>query len=150
MIYIGIDPGVNTGYAEWSVKQQKFLAVDSGTLNKVLVRLYRLEDYRKNVDQKAFIHVFMEDARQRKWYGTTAQNDRARLQGAGSIKRDCQIIEDACKDWGIPITLVAPKNNVTKLSAEQFKKLTGWQGRTNEHARDAAMLVFQFKPTKNN
>ena len=32
---------------------------------------------------------------------------------------------------------------MTKSKADTFKKLTGWTGRTNEHARDAAMLVFR-------
>jgi len=31
---------------------------------------------------------------------------------------------------------------MTKLTADQFKRITGWHGRTNEHGRDAAMLVF--------
>lgn len=45
---------------------------------------------------------------------------------------------------GIPFELVAPKNNKTKVSADYFKKLTGWEGRTNEHERDCAMLVFGY------
>ena len=31
---------------------------------------------------------------------------------------------------------------MTKLSAEQFRRITGWTEQTNEHGRDAAMLVF--------
>ena len=29
-----------------------------------------------------------------------------------------------------------------KLDAAAFKRLTSWQGRTSEHGRDAAMLVW--------
>jgi hypothetical protein len=39
---------------------------------------------------------------------------------------------------------VAPKNNTTKISAEYFKAVTKWTARTNEHGRDAAMLVVGF------
>lgn len=39
----------------------------------------------------------------------------------------------------------APKNNRTKLTAEQFNRLTGWTARTNEHSRDAAMLIWGRK-----
>ena len=37
-----------------------------------------------------------------------------------------------------------PKRNITKMSQEYFKQLTGWKKQTNEHSRDAAMLVFGF------
>ena len=33
--------------------------------------------------------------------------------------------------------------NATKKKVEDFTRMTGWTGRTNEHARDAAMLVFK-------
>lgn len=47
-----------------------------------------------------------------------------------------------CEELGVECRKIAPKHNTTKLSASQFKVLTGWQGRTSDHARDAAMLVF--------
>jgi len=31
---------------------------------------------------------------------------------------------------------------MTKLDREQFKKITGYEGVTSEHARDAALLVY--------
>jgi hypothetical protein len=39
--------------------------------------------------------------------------------------------------------LVHPAANATKKKAKDFIRMTGWTGRTNEHARDAAMLVFK-------
>lgn len=85
--------------------------------------------------------VFVEDARQRKWYNDAGKS-RDKLQGAGSIKRDCKIWEDFLRDKGIPFKLIAPKNNTTKLSAPAFKSITGYTGRTCEHSRDAAMMVY--------
>ena len=85
--------------------------------------------------------VRIEDARQRRWLGNKG---REALQGAGSIKRDATIWEDFLTDKKIPFEMVAPSRNSTKLSAEVFKRLTGWQGRTSEHSRDAAMLVFKM------
>lgn len=87
------------------------------------------------------IFVRVEDARQRKWFGNSG---REKLQGAGSAKRDAKIWDDFLKDNGIPYEMVAPKNNRTKLSAEQFTKYTGWKGKTNEHGRDAGMLVYGY------
>ena len=36
---------------------------------------------------------------------------------------------------------LAPRRDFA-VDAARFAKLTGWQGRTSEHARDAAMLVY--------
>ncbi|MEG2267679.1 MAG: hypothetical protein RSC68_25555, partial [Acinetobacter sp.] len=58
-------------------------------------------------------------------------------------KRDAQIWEDWCKEQGYLYKMIHPAANATKKKATDFFRMTGWKGRTNEHARDAAMLVFQ-------
>ena len=137
MIYVGLDTGTHTGFAVWDGKGKQFLGIETLPIHTALLRVLELRETRGDVT------VYFEDARQRKWYDTnTAEEDRAKLQGAGSIKRDCTIWEDALTEWGIPFKAIAPRNNMTKLSAESFRRITGWKGRTNEHARDAAMLVF--------
>lgn len=62
--------------------------------------------------------------------------------GAGSIKRDAKIWQDFLEDGKYNFEMVAPKNNTTKLRADVFSKMTNWKDKTNEHSRDAAMLVF--------
>ena len=88
--------------------------------------------------------IVFEDARQRKWIPQekNASQYRGRLQGAGSVKRDATIWEDFCKDLGIRYEAVPPHKGMTKWSAETFANITGWQGKTSEHARDAALLVY--------
>lgn len=138
MLLVGIDTGKHTGIAVWSAEAQKLTIVATVELHTALEWVH--EWAKKYPGQ---ITVYFEDARQRKWYGTrTAKEDRNKLQGAGSVKRDSTIWEDALTDWGIPFHAVAPKHNVTKMTAEFFRALTGWKGRTSEHSRDAAMLVF--------
>lgn len=138
-IIVGIDPGTHTGLAVWN--GGTFTEVTSLPLHAALLRVRDLRD-RLGFKGNGIVVVF-EDARLRKWYGTsTARQDRARLQGAGSVKRDCAIWEEALTDWGIEWHAVAPKNNYTKMTAEAFARLTGWTERTNEHGRDAAMLVW--------
>ena len=140
-IAIGIDTGTHTGLAVWDTSAQRFLEVTSLPIHAALLRVKELAE--RLAHNGNGIEVVFEDARLRTWYGTqTAAKDRARLQGAGSVKRDCTIWEDALTDWGIPFRKVAPKNNLTKMRAEYFAFITGWKGRTNEHARDAAMLVW--------
>lgn len=133
-IYIGIDPGINTGIAVYN-KSEK-------SLKLATLKIHRAMESVKGIfDDNNGVIVRFEDARQRNWFGKAG---REQLQGAGSIKRDCKIWEDWLKDKEIPFEMVAPKNNRTKLGAEQFAKLTGYSGRSSEHSRDAAMLVFGY------
>lgn len=141
MVKIGIDTGKHTGFAVWDADARRLTEVTCLPIHAALLRVRELSD-RLGIKERG-VEVLFEDARLRKYYGTrTAKEDRAKLQGAGSVKRDCTIWEDALTDWGIPFRKVAPKDNMTKLSAGAFRAITGWRGRTNQHGRDAAMLVF--------
>ncbi|MEJ7610652.1 MAG: hypothetical protein WKF88_05670 [Ferruginibacter sp.] len=134
--YIGIDTGVNTGFAVWNKEYKRLLICDSMKIHQAMQWII------DNVWQNGSYIVRVEDARLRKWL--PKDKGRAQLQGAGSIKRDAVIWEDFLKDLGVDYEMVAPKNNKTKINAEYFKKVTGWEGKTNEHARDAAFLVFGY------
>lgn len=130
--FIGIDAGTHTGVAIWDKQEKRFVKIVTTSILKAIdiVRKYNIEDE---------VQVRIEDARKRNWFGNAG---RERLQGAGSVKRDCAIWEEFLNDEKIPYMLIAPKNNSTKMSADSFSRLTGYSGRTNEHNRDAAMLVF--------
>lgn len=138
MVYIGIDTGVHTGIAVWNSERKEFAVVDTMKLHEAMNFVYGY------VDSDIPFQVRFEDARQRKWIpmskNMTAELGRA--QGAGYVKAHCQIWEDFLTDYRIPFEAIAPRRNVTKLSAEQFGRITGYKGRTSEHARDAAMLVY--------
>ena len=129
---VGIDAGKRTGIAVWNKVDRRLECVD--TLSVSIAMLYVME-----LAKEHEVVVYLEDARLRKWFQYSGVE---RLQGAGSVKRDCVIWEDFCRENKIEMVSVAPKNNYTKLNAEQFRRLTGWQGRSSEHGRDAAMMVF--------
>ena len=133
MIFIGIDVGVNTGFA----KSFNGKLCEVKTYSTVQAQADLLF-YCKNGKTPDGVKVFIEDARKRKWF----TGGREKAQGAGAIKIQCKLWEDFLQHYGFDYELIAPKNNTTKLSAEQFAKLTGWEYRTNEHSRDAAMLIF--------
>lgn len=133
MICIGIDPGTHTGVAVWDSKEGKFLSLETLPIHRAMVEVMNLRIGRE-------ILVVFEDARQRKWYGKG--NTNAKLQGAGSVKRDCSIWEEFCKDYGIPFRAIPPVKGATKITPEYFKLISHYQGRTSEHSRDAAMLVI--------
>ena len=136
-ILIGIDTGVHTGFAV------AFDHGEGGELQKVqslsiTQAMQSILEYEDEYDLKD-IMLYIEDARKRTWF----TGGREKAQGVGSVKRDAQIWEDWCKEQGINFKLIHPAANATKKKVEDFTRMTGWTGRTNEHGRDAAMLVFK-------
>ena len=132
MLCIGLDTGTHTGFAVWDKSKRELTELSTLKIHRAMERVREL-----SVSDE--IVVYFEDARLRTWFGNAG---REALQGAGSVKRDCSIWEDYLTDLGVEFHPVAPKNNATKLNATFFEKITGWKGRTSEHSRDAAMLVF--------
>jgi len=93
------------------------------------------------------LHVVFEDARQRTWFERerTVSEYRGKLMGAGAAKRDAKIWEEFLTDYRIPFTAHKPQSGGTKWKAEAFARATGYRGRTNEHNRDAALLVYGLR-----
>lgn len=137
-LLIGIDAGVNAGFSIWNKTDRKFQEVKSVMIHEALFEVSRMHE----AGYKLFVRV--EDARLRKWipYQKNEKQERGRREGAGYVKAHSKIWEDFLKSKGIPHEMVAPKNNKTKFDSKQFAAYTGYQGKTNEHGRDAGMLVF--------
>lgn len=131
--YIGIDTGTNTGIAVWDKKERIFESIQTLKIHQALKRV-------EDLNELFLIKVYVEDARLRKWFGSTG---REKLQGVGSVKRDARIWEDFLKDKGISYEMIPPMQNSTKMEEDLFKIITKYEKRTSEHGRDAAMLVFQ-------
>jgi hypothetical protein len=130
-VLIGIDPGTHTGFAvkmygAWQV-------IETKTIYKAINDVIWLA---KNRERS--ILVRFEDARLRTYFG---KSDREKLQGAGSVKRDCAIWEEVLTEYNIPFQRIHPRY-VKATTAEQFKTLTGWHGQTSIHAREAAWLIL--------
>ena len=139
-VYVGIDPGVNTGFAVWHANE-KMINLHTFQIHKAMEGITKICAH-----PTTRVHVRFEDARLRRWFGKA---NASQLQGAGSIKRDSTIWHDFLADLSkshpnLTFEAVAPKDNKTKLSAEQFEVYTGYKGKTSEHARDAAMLVYGY------
>jgi hypothetical protein len=132
---IGIDPGTRTGLAIWSTKDKRLTNVVTSTIWEAL----------------KYVHGFCEGHRcllrvenPNTWvnFGSDRKAAAKRAQGAGSVKRDFAIWEDFAKTEGIPFEGVPLTKALKKLDAATFKRYTGWEARTSEHARDAAMLCW--------
>lgn len=142
MIHIGIDPGDNTGFAAWDSRAGAFVEVETYPLHKALDRVKKLA-----WETHGGVHVVFEDARLRKWFAPekTESEYRGKLMGAGAAKRDAKIWEEFLTDYGIPFTAHKPQAGGTKWEKEYWQKVTGWTGRSSEHSRDAALLVWGMR-----
>lgn len=133
---IGIDPGVNTGFATY--------------VNGNLVALDTIEP----IDIQTLILtcvadlIVFEDSRlqSKVWIPSgnkAVANNIARK--IGQVDALCSIIQETCERWDIKYMRVSPKAKGGKMNAEDFNKLTGWTARSNAHERDAAMVAWQLR-----
>lgn len=131
---IGIDTGTTTGVAVWA--DNALQVVDSMTITKAMVFITK----HYPVDSTK---LYIEDARL--WIGFSGKTEQteARRKGAGSVQRDAKIWQDWCEENGYDFIMIKPMGKGLKKDADTFKKMTGWQGVTNEHSRDAGMIVYQ-------
>jgi hypothetical protein len=140
MKLVGIDPGVLTGFAVWDALEKKLLECKALPIHRALEEVDNLNKLATR------IAVIFEDARQRTWFGNAdarqAKYGAAIREGVGSVKRDCAIWQEFLTDRGIPYAARKPLSGGTKWPAVQFARVTGWQPKTNEHGRDAGMLVY--------
>ena len=142
---IGIDTGVKTGFAiaidSLDGRGGKLDDVSSFTITQAMKRVLECVEEQG----KENVKLFIEDPRQRSWFGgmdaKQAKYGAGVREGVGSVKRDASIWEDWCKEEDLLFDMVHPAANATKHKAPIFKKLTGWNKPTNEHGRDAAMIV---------
>lgn len=136
---IGIDPGVSTGFAAIG-RDKKLVKVETLAIDQAMELVRDLHT------QGLIDHVVVEDARLRTWFGGAdarqARSGAGIREGIGSVKRDCSIWSEFLGRKNIPFVAVKPASGQTKWDAAYFKRLTGWPGRTSNHARDAAALIL--------
>lgn len=134
MIVIGIDPGTVTGFAIWDPHTRQLLAVESHKLHQALSRVEALKP-----DNPL---VIFEDARTMRLGGGATFGQKSRLQGVGSVKRDSAIWEEFLEDLGVPYQAKKWCAGTTKWDAARFAQTTGWTLQTNNHGRDAGVIVY--------
>jgi hypothetical protein len=147
MLLIGIDPGTVTGLGVWDATARKLQAVLSMDA-QFLAQSWVLEQRTQAESAGQIILVILEDARKAKTgrFGKHFGNTKV-LQGVGAVKRESKLWEQWLVHHRIPYASFPPRPSLTKWPADYFRSLTGWTERTNNHARDAACLVFGINPS---
>ena len=133
---MGLDPGTHTGVAIYR----------AGALVELqTVEPHQLVEVIETVDPD---RVVFEDSRLQPHTWKRGVSNAAQLKIArdvGQIDAWCRLIVATCGRLGIPAHSISPKAKGAKLDAGQFKALTGWVGRSNEHTRDAACVAWQLR-----
>lgn len=137
MQYIGIDVGVHNGFAVWDKKSKRIIELSTYKTWEVIV--WFLD---KKNDEIDFI-IRIENPNTWVNYGTLSTKQvSARKQGAGSVKRSYQVLIEFFEDNDIKYETISLRSSLKKLKADKFKMITGIEVKTNEHERDACMMVW--------
>lgn len=143
-LYVGIDPGSNTGVAFWYPNLKKMEVFSFTSHAEAILYLY---DKFKPLD-KSLIKFRIEDARLTTKFAKPLpahlrpETNKGKEQGVGYVKAYSKDWEAFCNCIGIDYELLAPQQNKTKTKPEYFQALTGIRTKEGEHhKRDAGMLV---------
>ena len=139
MRVLGIDPGQHTGVAEYLDGKLNALATIQPT---------RIGAMLESVGADLVVY---EDSRLQSHVWTRVKSPAAAAKMArnvGMVDAWCLLIETECARLGIKCIGVSPRDKGAKLNAEQFKAVTGWDGRNNEHERDGAMVAWAWRAAR--
>ena len=76
-------------------------------------------------------------------YGHSKSAGERIAKNVGENHATGKLLAEMAKSCGLAVVLVKPSRS--KVDSKEFNRITGWQGRTNQEQRDAAMLIFGMK-----
>jgi len=132
-VRIGIDPGVKTGYAR-SVNRKlvELKCLDFWDAYDEILKHDPADIFLVSVEVSNVSHV---------WHQKKNIRSAAKVgQHVGAVRREGELLVLRLVALGYAVRAVNPRG---KINSDRFKKITGWEGRTNEHTRDAGMLSIR-------
>ena len=139
MILLGIDPGQNTGLAIF----------DGGRLAEL--RTIAPVEIDRALTSIMPRRVIFEDSRLQShlWTTSTAKATLAKIaRNVGEVDAWCKLIVAVCERLDITSHGISPLGKGHKMAADQFERITGWTGRSNQHERDGAMVAWPYRGAK--
>ena len=137
---LGIDPDlVKSGVAIWKGKE---------LLDLKSLSLLDLFTWIQSADAAGVLFVLEDVEANKPVFRRKGQNIRQMqriAQNVGQVKAIARQIRQVLDQVGAEYVMVPPLKGPMKQpkrNAELFKKMTGWQGSSNEDKRDAAMLAL--------
>lgn len=134
---LGIDPGVSCGFAVYSRTSQKLIRVETLTFWEAIeeVRLFAADWVKVVIEVADAAPVFW----QRKGAAANQHTLSKIARNVGQVTREAQLMVEGLRRYGYQVIEAKP---LGKKNAEDFKRLTKWTERTNQHERDAGILAF--------
>jgi len=131
---IGIDPGKQTGIC--------FINENKNILDLYTTYFWGAADLIYTFGHKDCVFILEKPQSKNVWHKAKDKR-QAKIIGAnvGSVYREAELLEELLKQRGCKYKTVHPQG---KINAENFKKITGYEGKTNQHERDAAMLCWVY------
>ena len=143
---IGIDPGLQTGVALYRDSAlDALLTLDPWDITAFLVHQHGARGINRVIfeDSRLQSHIFSAHKPGKRVLSHPEQLKVAR--NVGQIDGWCHVIFNVCAERGIVCHGISPANKGEKLDAKQFAAVTGWQGPSNQHGRDAAMVAWRYR-----
>lgn len=137
--WVGIDPGVSNGVARYCPRQRQLQTVETFEFWPLIEHLHRLQ-----TEHGDRLRVVIEDPRynrptfKKQKDETTGKREKI-SQDVGYNKALAAVLIDFLHRRSIYYQTVKP---LGKKTAAEFRLLTKWRTTTNQHERDAGLLVF--------
>lgn len=138
---IGIDPGKKTGFAVYDILKD--------TLHLQTLDFWNVMDEMDRIGSRVFEEIYEVTVEvptsKHVWHGKGPNQKSASKVGVnvGGVIREAELLAEGIRRMGFNVRTVHPRG---KVDAAKFEAFTGYQGRTNEHTRDAGLLCFRRKP----
>lgn len=136
-LIIGIDPDVTkSGFAFRNGN-----TVELKTLT--FFELFETLRFYKEREVKPTVYVECGALNKSNWHSKAAKSSKWNANIGAALGRNFETankIIEMCEYLQIPYQKIQPKRS--KIKTDEFKKLTGYTGRTNQEERDAFMLIF--------
>lgn len=159
-LVIGIDPGENNGvFYSVNGRLVKCETLDFYSLIMRLDEIKGFSEYNKkkiyiedpNINKPVFLPTKMKqdifkrktnclDGKPFKEQDLALRIAMRKAQNVGMNKQLAKLLIEFCKKKGFIVEMIRPGNK--KLSADEFRRLSGFKGSTNQHVRDAGMLIL--------
>ena len=138
--YVGIDGGVNNGFALWNTKSKCFDKLDTFTFWELIEVIDQIADTDKDT-----IFIVEDIAANKNTFNRGLDNKLQQKvsQNVGGAKAYTHLIMEYLEINNFDIIKKRPsKGSFTKLKKKQFFNITGDNSTCSQHARDAAMLCY--------
>ncbi len=134
---IGIDPGVNTGFAVYRRINREIISMRTLSFWSLYNEMLLLApgDYLVAIEvpKHSRLHEYQD--------GKTGARLREKIAGnVGGIAREAELLADGIELLGFEVRRITPTRG--KWSAKDLLQRTGIATRTNEHVRDAIALCY--------